>query len=146
MNVLLRGEKKQMKKKLLKKDKFDESKILNDEEIKAIVFLAQKTFGRTFFDKTGEFDFSFENMLRFRAVSARCRDARIRLGLSIKETALKLKVPQYRIKAIENASVREIVPDALLKYVAFLGLEKWFHRWITANQALASKIGITDKC
>jgi len=138
--------KKQMKKKLLKRDKFDESKILNDEEIKAIVFLAKKTFGQTFSDKTVERDFSFENMLRFRAVSARCRDARIRLGLSIKETALKLKVPQYRIKAIENASVQEIVPEALLKYVAFLGLEKWFHRWTTANQALASKSGITDKC
>jgi len=57
LTVCCKVKKNQMKKKLLKKYQFDESKILTDEEIKAIVFLTKKTLGRTFSDKAVEFDF-----------------------------------------------------------------------------------------
>jgi transcriptional regulator with XRE-family HTH domain len=65
---------------------------------------------------------------------------REKLGFSIKEVAGKLKVPQYRLKAIDNPKESEILPDILLKYVKFLGIELWFEKWKDANSELAKKL------
>jgi hypothetical protein len=60
----------------------------------------------------------------------------------VKEVAAALKVPQYRIKAIEEGSVRSIQPDILRRYIAHLRLNRWTGRWASANSKLASKLGI----
>ena len=80
--------------------------------------------------------------IRFHAVAARCRAARERRGHSIKMAAAALKVPQYRLKDIESASTTSIDPQVLTRYVAFLGLERWFERWRASAPALAAKLGV----
>jgi hypothetical protein len=76
-----------------------------------------------------------QRLIRFMPVAARCREAREDKGLSIKQAAAKLKVPQYRLKAIEDqGSAAGIQPDILERYIDFLDLREWFTRWVKKNQ------------
>jgi cytoskeletal protein RodZ len=76
------------------------------------------------------------------SVRKRFQSAREARGLSIKEVAVQLKVPQYRLKAIEEASVSEIKQDIFQKYSEFLELEDWVSEWAAANKKLATKLGL----
>ncbi|MGH2403270.1 MAG: helix-turn-helix domain-containing protein [bacterium] len=80
--------------------------------------------------------------VRFGAVAARCAEARKELGLDVKQVAARLRVPQYRVQAIERGRLREIRGAVLIGYVSFLGLDSWLRRWVRANSALASELGI----
>ena len=61
------------------------------------------------------------------------------LGMSIKDVSKELKIPQYRIKAIEESSVGGIQYGFLERYVSFLGLETWFREWSEDNHDLLEK-------
>lgn len=74
--------------------------------------------------------------------AARFEEARVARGQSIKGVAEELRVPQYRIRAVEQGRANEIVPDVLAKYSAFLGLDRWCQRWATANQQLGIQLGL----
>jgi hypothetical protein len=66
-------------------------------------------------------------------------------GLSIKDVAIQLGVPQYRIKAIEAGRLNEDDALVLPRYVSLLGLERWARRWATANPELAATLGLVAK-
>ena len=85
---------------------------------------------------------NFEDSIRLISLQAKCEEAREGLGLTIKEVAVRLKAPQYRIKAIEEGRLKQMLPDVLMKYINFLELEDWFRQWAEANPKLAEKLGV----
>ncbi|MCK4412987.1 MAG: helix-turn-helix domain-containing protein [Candidatus Eisenbacteria sp.] len=120
-----------------------ETTILTDSQVRTLAkqlrgFLAQSFPG---IDSSGH---DPETSIRMMALSAKCKEAREKRALSIKDVAAQLRVPQYRIKAIEKPSMRELKPDYLKAFVEFLGLKRWVRRWVAANAELAERLGIHD--
>jgi transcriptional regulator with XRE-family HTH domain len=72
----------------------------------------------------------------------RFRSAREATGLTIKEVASRMKVPQYRLNAIEKGNLSEFKADVLQKYAEFLDLTKWLDKWAATNPKLAARFGI----
>src|SRR5439155_194057 len=81
--------------------------------------------------------------IRFHPVATRCREARERRGLTIKSAAHELRIPQYRLRDVENGQTNRIEPEVLARYLALLDLGRWFARWKAYNPELAAKLGAT---
>lgn len=79
------------------------------------------------------------------SVSERCKQARDQTGLSTKEVADHLSVPQYRIKAVEESQLPEIDSGAAGKYREFLGLDAWLDEWSAANPDLAFHLRLAEE-
>jgi len=118
--------------------------ILNGDEIKAVMAdlrvlmpgLAEVA------DRMGH---DLEAGARLRSLRAKCTEAREKKGLTIKDVAQQLKVPQYGIKDIEGAGrIDGDGADMLRRYVELLGIGRWVKRWVAANEELAAKLGLTS--
>lgn len=83
---------------------------------------------------------ALRNHFRYASVAQRCRDARAERGLSVRETAAALKLPQYKIKAIEAGDFREFRLAQLQQYVNYFGFSAWLRRWCKANPALVASL------
>ncbi len=113
--------------------------ILSDEIISALMQVAPKAFGEQLYQLVQDRKFDLEGNLRFRAVSVRCKEARDAMKMGLKDVSLALAVPQYRIKDIENGSQDNIIPEVLHRYLALIGLSKWYEKWAKANPKLATR-------
>ena len=82
-----------------------------------------------------------EQTVRLFSLAKRCSAARERRCLTITDVAKELKVPQYRLKAIESCRAAELEPNVLDQYIRFLGLNRWFSRWVSANQGILASVG-----
>lgn len=51
-------------------------------------------------------------IVRFHAVATRFRETRTAKNLTITEVSQQLKVPQYRVRAIESSALREVDPGS----------------------------------
>ena len=118
--------------------------ILTDAEVKFVLEKAFKAFGFDTSEKMKKTGVNFEHVIRLSSLGAKCKEAREELGLSIKEASRELKVPQYRLKAIDDPRENEILPEVLTKYVEFLGIESWFEKWKEANPELAESLLVTE--
>jgi hypothetical protein len=76
-----------------------------------------------------------EETVRFFPVAEHCSAVRERKGLTISDAAKQLKVPQYRLKAIESCLVAEVKSDVLHAYIKFLGLSGWYGKWARSQKA-----------
>jgi hypothetical protein len=56
-----------------------------------------------------------------------------------------LKVPRYRLAAIEAGTRGELKPEIARRYFRFLGIEPWVRRWSRANLQLARRVGIVPE-
>lgn len=63
--------------------------------------------------------------------------------MSVKEASAALKIPQYRIKAIEEGSFSQIDPEFFEIYTRFLGVEDYVAGWSGKNAELAEKLGLS---
>ena len=77
-----------------------------------------------------------ESILRFMPVAERCRIARARKDLSLKDAARALRVPQYRLKDIEENRVGAVDQAVLVLYIELLDIKQWFSRWKAQNSSL----------
>ena len=82
-----------------------------------------------------------EDSIRFLSVAQKCSARRQSKGISIKEAAKAIGAPQYRLKDIEQSSLRDVQAPILLRYIDFLGLKRWFGQWKAANHSLAERLG-----
>ncbi len=114
--------------------------ILNDKEARYVVEKALKSFGFEMAGQMKNTGVNFEDVIRLGSLGAKCEEVRALRGLSIKDIAKELGVPQYRLKAIEEPNETMILPEVLEKYIAFLELESWFKKWEDANLTLAKKL------
>jgi transcriptional regulator with XRE-family HTH domain len=97
------------------------------------------TFGSPLMELVQKFGFSVEDTIRFHLISKKCREERERAGLSIKDAARRLSVPQYRIRAVESVEIRNVAPMVLRNYLDLLGLTDWYSEWAHANAELARR-------
>ena len=80
------------------------------------------------------------HLVRFLAIASRCRRRRQEMGLSLKEASQQLKIPQYRLRAIESGMLPQIALASLNAYIQFLGLAGQFTRWRRANKDVYDEI------
>ena len=80
-----------------------------------------------------------KDTIRFRPVEVACKEAREKMGLTVKQAAEQMKVPQYRLQAVEE-NRSEIRVDILERYIEFLGLREWFSTWVANNLDVYQRI------
>jgi hypothetical protein len=125
---------------------FDKTTILNHAQVRVLAAGIRRVLGPRIHGLGLASDrLRLTDTIRFTAVAASCLRERERLGLTVKEVATSLKVPQYRIKAVESGIFSEIRSDVLSRYLAFLGLAGWATRWALANPRLARRLGIDSE-
>lgn len=107
--------------------------ILTHDQVWMIQKRLKQALGPAILQEVGRYGMDMEWSIRFMAVSSRTKARREALGLSIKEAARTLKVPQYQLGAIEEGRRREILPEVLDAYLKFLRLKPWFGKWQKAN-------------
>jgi transcriptional regulator with XRE-family HTH domain len=133
-----------MTKKKSKPQKRTPKRFANDEEIRILAMAVRKHMGEPYVSLTAERAGELEDIIRFSPITQRFKEEREERGLSIKEVANQLKVPQYRLRDIESARYN-IKPEFLNKYATFLELGPWLRRWVKANRELAERMGISDR-
>ena len=133
-----------MAKKKSKPRRIDPTKILADDEVRILAEAVREYMGEPFASLTAERVSAVEDTVRLSPLTRRFQEGREATGLSIKEVASRLKVPQYRLKDIERGS-HSIKPEFLYKYASFLELDHWLRRWVKANRELAERMSLTDR-
>ena len=83
-----------------------------------------------------------QDNVRFISVATRCQEARVKKGINIKGASFVLKIPQYRLKAIEDGGISRICSNDLNAYVKYIGLYTWYKRWKCENKVLVKKYGL----
>lgn len=117
--------------------------ILSDADIRYLAERTQKLLHESFpsvFEKSHSE--AMEDSIRFMSVTQKCAARRLSKGITIKEAAKAIRVPQYRLKDIEQGSLRDVQVPVLLPYLDFLGLKRWFGQWKAANRSLAERLGL----
>ena len=131
-----------MLKNLAKKLK-KETSILTDEEVEYIVSQTEIFMGPEFVETTKDYDIRMGDIVRWFSLRARCEAERERRGLTFKDVSTQLKIPQYRLRAVEEGTFRELKPEFAHRYFCYLGIESWVRRWARQNAELARRAGIT---
>jgi hypothetical protein len=85
-------------------------------------------------EAVGKYGINMKGMIRFQLVSEMCRNEREKKGLTFKQIAISLKVPQYCLKDVESSSVKNIKVDILENYIDYLDLRRWFNKWKRCNK------------
>ncbi len=129
-------------KRLERKLRRDKSSILTDAEVRLLAAEVRALFGPTFAEVFRKSSGRLEDSMRWSSLKERCERARAARGMSLKEGALALKVPKYRLAAVEAGTFGELKPDVARQYFQFLGIEPWVRRWSRANRDLAKRAGI----
>jgi hypothetical protein len=80
------------------------------------------------------------HLIRFLPIASRCRRRRQEMGLSLKGVSQQLKIPQYRLRAIESGMLPQIALASLHAYIQFLGLAGQFARWRQGNTDVYDEI------
>ena len=78
--------------------------------------------------------------MRFMPVEIACKEARQKMGITIKEVAQQIKVQQFRIKSIEGGPGGDVTREALDKYIDFLEIRAWFDTWLKVNRDVYKRL------
>ncbi|OGH60588.1 MAG: hypothetical protein A3G34_10670 [Candidatus Lindowbacteria bacterium RIFCSPLOWO2_12_FULL_62_27] len=117
--------------------------ILSDQEVAAVVKLMCQNLGDHFVSAAAEFGVSMQDGVRYGSLSAKCQEAREKRRMSIKQISAELKIPQYRLQAIEEGhAAGSFLPAVFKTYIAFLGIGRWVSQWKSKNKDFASRLGI----
>ncbi len=119
----------------------DPAAILNDQEVRYLAAQVTHAIG-AFQTALIPGAPSAEDMVRWSAVAARCRQVREERGWTTDEAARALKVPRYRIDAVERGPVPDYQLEFAVRYFRLLGLETWIARWARAHRDLARRQGL----
>ena len=118
--------------------------ILADDEVRVVAGMFRKTIRETLgedaFSKFG--DAEAADFVRWASLRHTCQQAREELGLTIRDAALALEIPQKRLRAIEDGDNLDFEPALAWRYFELLDIEAWVKRWMAANHALAERAGL----
>jgi ribosome-binding protein aMBF1 (putative translation factor) len=120
--------------------KLTKTSILREPELSALREGLRQALGPEIVATIRSYGIDMDATLRFSSVAEKCRAAREERGFSLKQVALKLKVPQYRLREIEDARTKAIDGAMLDAYVELLGIKQWFCQWAKQNRALHAKL------
>ena len=119
-------------------------KILADDEVRFLAKRLRQVMGEPINGLTRQYGISVEDYFRFSPVAVRLEAVRTRRGLTLKNVAAALKVPQYRLADIEGGRTTSLLPELLIRYVKYLGLSTWFGRWKLSNVVLAKRLRLFE--
>lgn len=120
----------------------DETKILDEDEVQRLLGLMLGALPYTVKEMLVLKDINPEDSIRIRSLSKSFQKARETAKEMLKDTSSKTKIPQYRIRAIEEGKLAEIKPEFLKQLSRYFGLDEWCSRWATVNTELASGLGM----
>jgi hypothetical protein len=126
----------------MKKKNQKDTKILSETEVKLAGDAIKKLLGENILEYAQKASINIEDTIRFHSVASKCREQRESRNLTLKDVGLKLKVPQYKLRFIENGSLRNIDPKILYKYLIYLEINDWFQNWLESNPEYSSKFSI----
>lgn len=116
--------------------------LLTDEEVAFAVRMTLKLLRESFGDYPSFNDQSMERIVRWNSLRAKCELEREKRGLSLKDVSVRLKIPQYRLKAIECGDFAAFKPELAREYFHFLGIDNWINRWRRVNRELSVQVGL----
>ena len=119
----------------------DKTTILSSAQVRVLTSRIRRLLGPEILGGASR-HWSMADTIRFSAVAASCVQERERRGMTLKDAAGKLKVPQYRLRAVETGHLSEVRPEVLTAYLEFLRLTSWSTRWARANPRLSRRLGI----
>ncbi len=111
---------------------------INDKTAEKVIDMIDSALGKKITDILGR-EYS-KDMIRFHPVGEKCGKVREQKGLSVKKSAAQMKVPQYRLKAIEKSDLKYIQHPVLEHYIDFLGMRKWFNTWVRENSDVYNRL------
>ena len=116
------------------------SDILDERDVATVSELLRASMGDVvgYAERRG---ISVEDTVRYMSLASRLREARESAGLSLKEVAKRLKIPQYRIRDAES-SAENAVGEVLEQYVSLVGAGEWYMEWSRRNPELAKRISL----
>lgn len=120
----------------------DPSTILNTTEIRLLNRALQRVLVSSFPGLSASILDRSDETIRWHAVGARCAQARGARG--IRDVAIALGIPQYRLRAIEAGQLTEVRIDLARRYFRFLEIKDWIARWCRANRELAARVGLLE--
>lgn len=124
----------------------DASAILNDAEVVALSGKIRRLVGPIAGKSAAGAGLRVDDVVRWTAVRTRCEQVRGCRRLSIKDVAVALQLPQYRLRAIEAGRLHELKADMAQRYFSFLGMDGWITDWCIANQDLARRARLLEAC
>lgn len=118
----------------------DKSGIIDKKTAGLIVERMREVLGPAVLSMSENFGINAAQTVRSRPLFHTCRAAREKKGLTVKDAAALLDVPQYQIKAIEGEeSHSSIKVDILERYINFLGLGAFYERWGKTNKDIYAR-------
>ncbi len=129
-------------KKVERKLRRGSASIFTDAEVQLLAGEVRRLFGSAFAEVFPGSRRRVEDIVRWESLKTRCEQARAARGMSLRDVALALKVPKYRLAAIEAGTLGELKPDVARRYFRLLGIEPWVKRWSRFNRDLARRAGI----
>jgi hypothetical protein len=121
----------------------DRGAILNQAEVRVLNRELQRVLFSSFPALPRHIIDQADDAIRWHAVGARC--ARARGARGVRDIAIALDIPQYRIRAIEEGRLTEFRLDFAKRYFRFLGIEEWVTRWCRANPELSKRAGLISE-
>lgn len=116
--------------------KLTTTSILNNDELAILANGIHQVLGKSVTLAVEAYGLDVEAIVRFMPVAEKCRIARARKDLSLKDAARALRVPQYRLKDIEENRVGAVDQAVLVLYIELLEIKQWFSRWKAQNSSL----------
>jgi DNA-binding XRE family transcriptional regulator len=128
--------------RLERKLRCDQASILTDAEIRILSAEVGQVLGPGFATVVGPWSHRLEDIMRWSSLKTRCEQARAERGVSLKDVAKALRLPKYRLEAVESGRLNELLSDVARRCFQFLGIEAWVRRWSRTNRELARRVGI----
>jgi len=116
----------------------DETKILDEDEVQRLLGLMLDAMPYPAKEMLVLSNINPEDSIRIRSLSKSFQKARETANETLKDTSGNTKIPQYRIRAIEEGNLAEISPSCLRQLSQYFDLDEWCSRWATVNTELAS--------
>ena len=110
-------------------------------EVRLLARQIRREFEAAFGESEGVNDSRVEDSVRWRPLGARCAEARAPHGS--RDLAAATRIPQYRLRAIEEGQFRAFRADLAWRYFRSLGIEDFASRWCRANRELADRVGMS---
>ena len=119
-----------------------EAKILDDDEVKHLLELMLDVMPYPAKEMLVLSNINPEDSIRIQSLTRTFQNAREVGNQTLKDVSGKTKIPQYRIRAIEEGNLSEIKPTFLKQLSQYYDLDEWCSRWADKNTELASGLGM----
>lgn len=114
--------------------------LLNSQQAESIVERMNEVLGPEVAAMISASGLNPNHMVRFLSLASLCRRRRQEIGLSLKDVSQRLKIPQYRLKAVESGMIPQLTRGSLDAYIQILGLADQFAQWRDGNEDVWDEI------